>query len=111
MRHLATLINGELVSPTGARISEPSRAVAVPDQRWSDQQRHERRVIEHHAPDDPVEEIAFLLAKAAKIARTLNDDDRRRARGFFEATNQLVHATTRLERTDQKQFERALREA
>jgi hypothetical protein len=122
MRQVAVLIDGEVYSPQGVRISPEweSRAVAVHDTRANDQrandhdqqmnERRDQRVIDAH-PMDEIDEITMLLARATKLAQGLSDDDRRRVRELFAASLSLLHATTRLETSDQRRFEQAMRNA
>lgn len=62
------------------------------------------------AAADPIEQIAQHLAKVARLAQAIEDEnDRRRARELVSATASLLAASTRLPDRDQRILETALR--
>lgn len=105
---LAVIRDGIAYAPTGEQIS-PARAVAVAPvpvvARSQDEPRRET-VTKHH---DPVDEVAALLARVARIGQSLGEDDARRVRSLVNATCSLLSATTVLPRGDQDLLQRALR--
>lgn len=60
---------------------------------------------------DPVDLIVARLAEVIRLAQSLTPADARRVRDFVVATSATLSATTFLEKSDQRAFERSLRDA
>ena len=103
MRAIATIIDGEIYSPAGVNINpeRETRAVAAPVSRI------EPRNI---APLDPLDEFNAHLAAAIRIAQSLSERDQQRASNFMEAARATLSACTRLESSEQRKWEAALRQ-
>jgi hypothetical protein len=56
-----------------------------------------------------VDQIAGLLGQVVRLAQGLSPEDARRARDFMHAASAAMTATTYLDESDQRKFERSLR--
>jgi hypothetical protein len=100
MRVLGVVIDDELYSPQGHRLS-PSRAPAIVEP-------EPPRAVRHL---DPIDEFNAHLAQAIRVAQAMTEHDKRRASEFMEAARGMLTAVTRLKPDEQRRFEQALRNA
>ena len=112
MRAIATIIDGELFSPEGVRLSpeRESRAVAVAAPVPQPQPQRPQRQTAEVVALDPLDEVAELLARIIKIAtQQLRPGDQRRARELVHAASSALSASTVLDPSDQRRLNNALR--
>ena len=78
----------------------------IVDGKWTsiDDGRHE--IV---TPSSDIDRIAAALGQAVRLAQNLNSTDARRARDLMHAAQGMMSATTYLEKSDQKLFEKSLR--
>jgi hypothetical protein len=60
-------------------------------------------------PSSDIERVAAALGLAVRLAQNLSPTDARRARDLMHAAQGAMSATTYLEKSDQKLFEKSLR--
>lgn len=101
---LAVLIDGVLHLPNGECSNKPDNASTS------------SAVAKRDSPA-PVElmsemdEVTACLANVVMLARRMSETDARRVRAFVSAAHSLLCSTTSLDKTDQRAFENALRDA
>jgi hypothetical protein len=77
---------------------------------------HDGQPLAHRKPDivpvptGDVDRIVSLLGQIVRMAQGLSPTEARRVRDFVQATQSMLTATTYLETTDQRLFERSLRD-
>jgi hypothetical protein len=67
------------------------------------------RNVSVDTPISDIDQIAAHLGQAVRLAQNLSPTDARRARDLMHAASAMMSATTYLEKSDQKLFERSLR--
>lgn len=101
MREVAVIIDGEVYSPAGVKLSperEP-RAVAP------------TQPTRNVASLDPLDAFNSHLAQAIRLAQAMSEADKRRASEVMEAARGALTMVTRLSTSEQRKFEAAMRAA